>query len=84
MREKLRKIIGDSSFSETDKAIWFSFISIAEEEILKILIEEIRGDSRCLNYLTKNMKNKIDSVRNGDQFFWDNIIMEEKRFLGQA
>lgn len=84
MREKLRKIIGDSSFSEADKAIWLSFISVSEDEILKILVGEIRSDSQCLEYLTRNMKNKIDSIGNKDQFFWDKIIMEEKRFLGQA
>ena len=84
MRDKLRKIIRDSNFSETDKALWLSFISVSEEEILKILAEEIRSDAQCLDYLTRNMKNKIDSIRNKDQFFWDKIVTEEKQFLGQA
>jgi len=84
MRDKLRKIISDSSFSEADKALWLSFISVSEEEILKILMEEIKSDARCLDYLIRNMKKKIDSISVKDTASWNNIIAEEKQFLGQA
>jgi len=84
MREKLRKIIEDSSFSKADKAIWQNFISVSREEILKILAEEIKSDPRCLAYLSGNIKDKITSLINSDQLLWDKIVAEEKRFLGEA
>ncbi len=80
-KENLQEIINNSSLSDEDKNIWTVFIDNNEEEVLKDIFEVVKNSEEDLNFLTKNLKDKIVALQNQDVEALNKIIGEEKRYL---
>lgn len=80
-QEKLKKLIEKSKLNQEQKELWYNFIdNVTEEEIAPIL-ETLEENPEQLNFLTENLKSKIEVFQTKDKKLSDNILAEEKKYI---
>jgi len=59
-KEKLKKIIFDSSLLEEEKDLWYQFIEKESEEEINSMLEFLEDNPKMLDSLTENLKTKSE------------------------
>lgn len=78
---KLKEIIFDSKLKENEKELWYDFIGqIIESDALSI-IKVLEENFSYLDFLTKNLQDKLAAMNNKDKKMWGDIIKDEKDFI---
>lgn len=79
---QLQTIILQSSLQESQKKLWHNFIDKIPDDATAIL-DVLDDDVGSLEFLTKNLEEKMNAIKIGDKAAWEMIIKEEKQFLAQ-
>ena len=79
----LRELIVASSLSDSEKNLWFYFIDniILKKEEVVAMLKTLQVNDNTLNFLTKNLQDKITAMKNNDKLVWQEIIQVEKKYL---
>jgi hypothetical protein len=80
-KDRLNKIIKESSLSEEQKTMWFDFIGTSSSDNLKPIEEMLAEDGTMLTFLTKNLEDKINLANSGNHSDRKKIIEEEKEYV---
>jgi len=59
-KEKLKKIIFDSSILEEEKELWYQFMEKESEEEINSMLEFLEDNPKMLDSLTENLKTKSE------------------------
>jgi len=59
-KEKLKKIILDSSILEEEKDLWYQFLEKETEEEINSMLEFLEDNPKMLDSLTENLKTKSE------------------------
>lgn len=79
--DKLIKIIINSSLEYGQKQIWCNFIhQVTDREIIPIL-QTLEDNPNNLNFLTKNLQDKLQAIKTQNKTALDKILKEEKEYL---
>jgi len=81
MQQKLQAIINESSLTDSQKSKWKTFLSFAGPKITQSILDVVESNPEELEFLTKNLEDKIKAIDNPDGEQWNNIIKEEKEYL---
>lgn len=77
----LKEKIFLSVLSEKEKSVWEILINEILNEQASAILSSIENDDKILNFLTKNVMDKIDAFAGNDPEEWKKIIKEEEIFL---
>jgi hypothetical protein len=78
---ELKEFILNSNLNDNQKNLWNSVIdSIKEEESITIL-EALKEDPEVLIFLTNNLEEKAEAIKNNDSKSWSNTVEKEKDFI---
>lgn len=81
MRQKLQSIIEKSSLTDTQKSKWKILLRFAGPEFAQNILDVVESNPEELEFLTKNLEDKIKAIDNPDREKWNRIIKEEKEYL---
>ncbi len=59
-KEKLKKIVFDSSLLEEEKEMWYAFMEKEKEEEINSMLEFLEDNPKMLDSLTENLKTKSE------------------------
>ena len=81
MFKKIRQLIKKSSLPFSDKNLWLKFVLMAGPENVRIILEAFNFGQAHLKFLTENLKQKVDLMRNVNLVEWQKIIEREKEYI---
>ncbi len=81
MPQKLHTIIDKSSLTDIEKSEWKTLLRLAGPKVAQDILDIVESNPEELEFLTKNLEDKIKAIGNPDNRQWDNIIKEEKEYL---
>jgi hypothetical protein len=84
-KEKLKKIIDDSSILEDEKELWAKFIDISSAKETDPILEYLEENPKGVDFFTENLKSKLDSFKEKDVYTkcsgFNKTLGEEKKYL---
>lgn len=81
-KQRLQEIIDNTLLEDSDKKLWSAFIKASDdEEQLGEIVEALEEDPMFIDFLTKNLKDKLTAMQTGDMDKVKEILEEEKDFL---
>ncbi|MBI5420834.1 MAG: hypothetical protein HZA35_00790 [Parcubacteria group bacterium] len=80
-QEKLATLIDTLLQNEEDRELWNHTIPLLSDEDAQTISDVLNEDPSQLQFLTDNLKTKIEALKNGDDEAWDTIIEEETKHL---
>lgn len=81
MQQKLQSIIEKSPLTDSQKSKWKVFLRSTNPEIIQDVLSVVESFPQELEFLTKNLEEKIKAIDNPDREKWNRIIREEKEYL---
>ncbi len=79
---ELKDFILNSTLSDYQKNLWNNLIdSIKKQEEIFTILETIKEDPEVLIFLTSNLEEKVEAIKNNDEESWNNTIEKEKNFI---
>lgn len=81
MQQKLLSIIEKSSLTNSQKSRWRTFLGFAGPEVIQDILNVVEVHSGELEFLTKNLEDKIKAIDDPDREKWNRIIKEEGEYL---
>lgn len=73
--------INNSDLEEDKKDLWFKIIPFLGDKEAGVIKISISRDKNTLEFLTKNIKDKMEVMSSGDEEKWNKISKEEDGFL---
>ena len=80
-KEKLKEIVNQAQLEEQDNELWQKFIEVSEEGDLVEIVESLESEPGQLEFLTNNLKEKLDAFTSRDSDKLNNIIKTEVEFI---
>ncbi len=80
-KNDLEKVIRSSSLTDDQKYLWTNLIDNLNENDLDLFLELLQNNDDTLNFLTKNIQDKLGALKTKDVSVWREIIADEKRYL---
>ncbi len=77
IKQKLQEIINQSILENQDKELWNKFVEVATDDELGDIFEFLSNEPEQLNFLTKNLKGKLEAILAKDSDKLNAIIDEE-------
>ena len=78
---KLMDTVQNSSLSDEDMNLWYAAFAKMDDESLLFLWFAWEKESPDMSEMTKQLKRKIEALRNPSSGQWEEIIKEEKEIL---
>ncbi|NCC70377.1 hypothetical protein EOM09_02240 [bacterium] len=79
---ELKEFILNSNLNNNQKNLWNNLIdSIKEEKEIATILETIKEDPGTLIFLTNNLEEKTEAIKNNDSKSWNNTVEKEKNFI---
>lgn len=82
-RGYLEKIINESTLDEKQKLLWSDFIRKNENQELEPVLDALKEDVSVLDFLTKNLEDKIEFLKSKNKTDWEKIMNEENQFINK-
>lgn len=76
-KQDLKDIILQAQLDDQDKELWNKFIEVNEEENLNDIVELLKNEPERLEFLTDNLREKLDAFLNRDSDKLNNIVETE-------
>ena len=76
-KQDLKDIILQAQLDDQDKELWNKFIEVNEEENLNDIVELLKNEPERLEFLTDNLKGKLDAFLNRDSDKLNDIVETE-------
>lgn len=80
-KQQLKNIIDNSNLSTEDKKIWDNFLQVATEIQIGMVYDFLKDSPEELEFMTNNLKEKIEAAFQKDQAKMDEILEREKEHL---
>ena len=84
-KEKLKKIIDDSSIMEEEKELWAKFIDVSSPKETDPILEFLEDNPKGVDYFTENLKSKLNSLKEKDVYTkcsgFNKTVEDEKEYL---
>ena len=80
-KEKLKEIIVQVQLEEQDNELWQKFIEVSKEGDLVEIVELLESEPGQLEFLTNNLKEKLDAFISRDSDKLNSIIKTEVEFI---
>lgn len=80
-KEDLKNMIDGMDFDLKQKIMWYHFIEVSRDKDVQSILEVAQEDPKNLDFLLKNMQDKVAALAGQDVEKWDQIIAEEEKFL---
>lgn len=80
-KQKLEQHIHSSTLDASQKLLWFVFLKLSTEYESEAVFEAVSENQEYLDLLTKNLKSKIDAMKDGSEEAWQKALDEEKKML---
>ena len=81
-KNKLKLTIQNSTINDADKKMWVDFIEKVSDSEVHFLINALDNEDN-IEYLTNNLKQKIDAINRGQISNLPEIVNDEKRYLAE-
>ena len=72
--EKFKSIIQNSKINESKKILWFNFINKIPFINLVPIYETLNENINQLDFLTKNLEDKVKALKSKDINLWNKIV----------
>ena len=76
-KQDLKDIISQAQLDDQDKELWNKFIEVNEEENLNDIVELLKNEPEKLEFLTDNLREKLDAFLNRDSDKLNDIVETE-------
>ena len=76
-KQDLKDIILQAQLDNQDKELWNKFIEVNEEENLNDIVELLKNEPERLEFLTDNLREKLDAFLNRDSDKLNDIVETE-------
>ncbi len=76
-KQDLKDIISQAQLDDQDKELWNKFIEVNEEENLNDIVELLKNEPERLEFLTDNLREKLDAFLNRDSDKLNDIVETE-------
>jgi len=80
-KETLKKIVEDSSLELDQKTLWYKFIETSREKDIEAIVKAVEDDKSNLEFLTKNLQDKIQALQSDNDQDWDKVVEGEEEHL---
>ena len=84
-KEKLKKIVEDSSILEEEKELWAEFIQVSADKEIDPILEFLEENPKGLDFFTQNLKSKLGALKEKDISAkcsgFNKAITDEKDYL---
>jgi len=81
MKQELKNIIEASNLSTEDKKMWDNFLQVATEVQIGIVYDFLKDNPAELEFMTNNLKEKIEAVSQKNQNKLEEIKRKEDEYL---
>lgn len=81
--EEFKTFIRTSQLAEEDKKLWEEILNSINDSSANLLIEFVNQDFENLEFLTKNIKQKMEALKTDGPNLINQILEEEKQYLDQ-
>ena len=81
IKGELKEFILISTLNDKQKNLWYSLIDPMKEEERIAILEALKEDPEVLDFLTNNIEEKTNLIKNKDIESLNNTIKKEKDFI---
>ena len=79
--DKLIKTISSSSLEDGQKQVWYNFINNITGQEIAMVMQTIEDDPNNLDFLSKNLQNKLQLIKTQNKTALEKILKEEEKYL---
>ncbi|MFH1030758.1 MAG: hypothetical protein V1770_05900 [bacterium] len=80
-RFQLKQVILESALEESAKSLWYSCVNYISEVEAENILLTVKDNKNNLEFLTKNLEDKMKAIKSQDRKAWSKIIEEEKKVV---
>lgn len=80
-RVQLKQIIFSSLLEESAKKLWNACLDKISDDEANSILDAVKDNAKNLEFLTKNLQDKMKAIKSQDREAWSKIIEEEKKVV---
>lgn len=82
-KERLEKLVIESSLQEDRKYLWQLFLKISTDEENEAVFEAASEGNENLILLSKHLEDKLWDMKENNKYAWEKLVEDESEFAEQ-
>lgn len=84
MKEKILSLIYAHSLSSAEVAMWEQVLDGLPDDLAQDVLRFLETNSNGVNIMTKNLSEKVDSLRSGNLESWEKVLQNDLELIHSA